>query len=324
MNILFVCTENLARSPLAERMFRELQGSSGAHQVRAAGTAPHAPRRLTTRQVVWADVVAAMEERHRALIRGYWPEHVRKVVVLDVADQFDPNELRATLEPKVRALLQRCNGSPGASAALAPRPRAAKRVFDVLLSSCGLLASAPLGAVIALAIKLGDGGPVFYTQDRVGKNGRRFRSFKFRSMVPDAGDDFGPFQAGRGDARVTPVGRWLRATAMDELPQLWNILRGDMSFVGPRPLMPEEIEVNGRRHVVPLETIPGYRARHRVTPGLTGLAQVYADRDIPRRQKFKYDLLYIEKQSLGVDLRLMLLSVWITLCAKWEHRGRKF
>ncbi len=324
MNILFVCTENLARSPLAERLFHELQGPGGLHQARAAGTAPHAPRRLTTREVAWADLVVAMEGRHRTFIQGYWPEHARKVVVLDVADEFDPKELRATIEPKVRALLQQCNGSYAGSVTLAARPRLTKRVFDLLLSGSGLLASAPLWALIALAIKLADGGPIFYAQDRVGKNGRCFRSLKFRSMVADPGGRFRAVQAGRDDARVTPVGRWLRATAMDELPQLWSIFRGDMSFVGPRPLMPEEIEVNGHGHRVPLETIPGYEARHRVTPGLTGLAQVYADRDIARYRKFRYDLLYIKKQSLGLDLRLMLLSVWITVRAKWEHRGRKF
>ncbi len=134
---------------------------------------------------------------------------------------------------------------------------------------------------------------------------------------------FGALQAREHDPRVTRTGRLLRATAMDELPQLWSILIGDMSFVGPRALRPEEIEVGGDGTAVPLAAIPGYEARHRVTPGLTGLAQVYAARDISRRQKFRLDRLYVSRQSFGLDLRLIALSFWITVRAKWEHRGRK-
>lgn len=198
-----------------------------------------------------------------------------------------------------------------------------KRLFDVTVSAMGLVLSSPVWALIALLVKLTDRGPVFYRQERVGRGGRRFTSWKFRSMVPDSDSRFGPLQARSDDPRVTRVGRILRATAMDELPQLWSIFRGDMSFVGPRALLPAEMEVNGRRQVVPIEEIPGYEARHGVTPGLTGLAQIYADRDIPRRQKFRYDLLYIRRQSFGLDLRLILLSFWITFHGTWERRGSK-
>src|SRR2546422_11755281 len=147
---------------------------------------------------------------------------------------------------------------------------------------------------------------------------------KFRSMVADAERGRGPLQADVDDPRITRVGRVLRATAMDELPQLWSIFRGDMSFVGPRALRPEEIEVNGLGQVVPLEKIDGYEERHSVAPGLTGLAQIYADRDIPRRQKFKYDLLYVKRQCFRLDLRLVALSFWITFRGRWERRGSKF
>ena len=198
-----------------------------------------------------------------------------------------------------------------------------KRTLDVVLSGLGLLAAAPLMIAIAAAIKLGDGGPVFYGQARVGRGGRRFASWKFRSMIPDADARFGPRQAGASDQRVTPVGRVLRATAMDELPQLWSIFKGDMSFVGPRALMPEEIEVNGAGESVPIEKIPGYETRHRVVPGLTGVAQIYADRDIPRQHKFRYDAVYIRRRGLWLDIRLILLSFWITLRGRWEHRGEK-
>jgi lipopolysaccharide/colanic/teichoic acid biosynthesis glycosyltransferase len=199
----------------------------------------------------------------------------------------------------------------------------AKRVFDVVLSGIGLLISAPIWVAIALAIKLDDAGPVFYTQDRVGRGGCRFKSWKFRSMIPESDARFGPLQATSADARITRVGRLIRATAMDELPQLWNIFRGDMSFVGPRALMPQEIEVDSAGQPVPIETIPGYEARHRVTPGLTGIAQIYTDRDIPRRLKFRYDIVYIRKQSFWLDVRLIMLSFWITFRGRWEHRGEK-
>src|SRR6185295_13613693 len=118
-----------------------------------------------------------------------------------------------------------------------------KRLFDISLSAIGLIVSAPLWAVIAISIKLEDGGPVFYGHDRVGKGGIPFKNWKFRSMTPDATSRFAFKQAEHNDKRVTAVGRIIRATAMDELPQLWNIFKGDMSFVGPRPLMPEESEV---------------------------------------------------------------------------------
>ena len=200
---------------------------------------------------------------------------------------------------------------------------AAKRVFDVVLAGVGLGLSCPLGVLIALLVKLEDGGPVFYTQARVGRGGVPFRGWKFRSMRPDSDARFGPRQAAEGDARVTRIGRVLRATAMDELPQLWNIFRGDMSFTGPRALRPGEIETLGGDRVELLEDVPGFTRRASVRPGLTGVAQIYAARDIPRRHKFRYDLLYIRHRSLALDLRLLALSFWITLRGAWERRGTK-
>jgi lipopolysaccharide/colanic/teichoic acid biosynthesis glycosyltransferase len=198
-----------------------------------------------------------------------------------------------------------------------------KRVFDASLALIGLLVSLPLWAVFASAIKLEDGGPVFYAQDRVGRDGRVFRALKFRSMHRDAERTTGPVQARAGDTRVTRVGRLMRATAMDELPQLWNIFRGDMSFVGPRALRPGEIEIEGG-HPVPLEAVPGYADRIIVRPGLTGVAQVYAPRDVSRRRKFRYDRLYIRRRSFGLDIRLILLSFWISFRGTWESRDRKY
>lgn len=197
-------------------------------------------------------------------------------------------------------------------------------MFDVSLAGLGLLASSPLWLLFAAAIKIEDGGDVFYGQERVGLGGRTFFVWKFRSMIPNAEAGVGPVQAGEHDPRVTRVGRWLRATALDELPQLWNILVGDMSFVGPRALRPGEIEVQGDGRVERLEDVPGFAKRCTVRPGLTGVAQIYAPRDVPRRQKFRYDDLYLRRAGLALDFRLILQSFWITARGNWESRGKKF
>lgn len=198
-----------------------------------------------------------------------------------------------------------------------------KRLFDIIVSGAGLLVLAPIAAVIAAAIKIEDGGPVLFVQERVGKDCRVFPAFKFRSMIVDAEKLTGAIQAVANDPRVTRVGRVLRATAFDELPQLWNIVRGDMSIVGPRPLRPGESDTTAEGVMLPLSAIPGYQARHRVRPGLTGVAQVYAPRDLPRHGKFRYDLLYLRRAGLWLDLRLILQSFWITARGRWEHRGPK-
>jgi lipopolysaccharide/colanic/teichoic acid biosynthesis glycosyltransferase len=198
-----------------------------------------------------------------------------------------------------------------------------KRLFDMIVAGAGLIVFAPVSLLIALGIKLEDGGPVFFTQDRVGRDCRVFSAYKFRSMVVDAERLTGAVQATENDPRVTRMGRLLRATAFDELPQLWNILCGDMSVVGPRPLRPGEADTTADGIQLPLSAIPGYEARHRVRPGLTGIAQVYAPRDLPRTGKFRYDLLYQRKAGFCLDLRLILQSFWITARGRWEDRGRK-
>jgi len=199
-----------------------------------------------------------------------------------------------------------------------------KRAFDATLAGVGLILSSPLWLVFASLIKLEDGGPIFFAQDRVGLGGRPFDALKFRSMRPDAEAQTGAIQATEHDPRVTRIGRFMRATAMDELPQLWNILRGDMSFVGPRALRPGEIEAGADGQLTRLEEVPGFEHRIKVRPGLTGLAQVYARRDVPRRQKFRYDRLYVDRRSWCLDLRLILLSFWISVLGTWEVRGRKY
>ena len=191
-----------------------------------------------------------------------------------------------------------------------------KRCFDIVVSFLGLVVSLPLWGLIALAVKIEDGGPVFYRQVRVGKDCREFLSFKFRSMVPDSDKNWGAVPAAANDPRITKVGKILRATAMDELPQLWSIFRGDMSFVGPRPEWVQLVEGFRRE-------IPGFDRRHAVLPGLTGIAQIYGHSELPRRQKLRYDLLYIRKQSFRLDLRLILISFLVTFTGQWEVRAAK-
>ena len=209
-----------------------------------------------------------------------------------------------------------------ASAAWRVREYGAKRLLDWTLASVGLAISAPLWLVIACAIKLEDRGTILYTQYRWGRDKRPFRVYKFRSMVPDADRKFGAVQAGQDDPRFTRVGRFLRSTSLDELPQLLNIWRGEMSWVGPRALPMNERQVNEATDV-PDEAIRGFDLRCAVRPGLTGVAQVFAARDVPRHQKFRYDAFYTRRQSLWLDVRMIALSVWISLRLRWEDRGSK-
>jgi len=191
-----------------------------------------------------------------------------------------------------------------------------KRPFDFILSLIGIIISFPLWILIGLLIFLEDRGSIFYSQSRVGKNGKVFKVRKFRSMIKDAEEHTGAVWASENDTRITRVGRILRATAMDEFPQLLSILKGDMSFVGPRPERPELVTLfNGG--------ISNYDLRHNVRPGLTGIAQIFGRYNSPPKHKLKYDLLYIRKQNFWLDLKLIFLSFWVTLRGKWESRKKK-
>ncbi|WBC09217.1 sugar transferase [Micromonospora sp. WMMA1947] len=168
---------------------------------------------------------------------------------------------------------------------------AVKRGVDVVVSATALLVAAPVLAVVAVAVLLGMGRPIIFRQRRIGRHGREFTILKFRSMA-GGGDGFSP---GDDQARLTPLGRWLRATSLDELPSLWNILRGDMSLVGPRPF-----PTSYRDLYTPRE----FR-RHDVRPGLTGLAQVNGRNALGWAERFAYDLHYVEHWSLRLDARIL-------------------
>lgn len=198
------------------------------------------------------------------------------------------------------------------------RRDAYKRWFDLTVLVLAHLLLLPVWLVlwtfIPLIIWLQDRGPVFYRQKRMGKDGRVFTVLKFRTMVCDA-DRKGPAWTMDGDPRVTPIGRFLRRTALDELPQVLSIWKGDMSLVGPRALDVEEQEWLEKR-------IPDFHRRLQVTPGLTGLAQVYDPTDDPHT-KLRYDLEYIQRMNPFLDLKLLCLSVWNTLTGKWDRRAGK-
>lgn len=203
------------------------------------------------------------------------------------------------------------------------KEHAAKRLFDFVFSLICLFISFPLWIIIILLIKFQAGGPVFYIQERVGKDGKFFKGIKFCSMRPDAEKLTGPMQARENDPRTTKIGSLLRKTAMDELPQLISILKGEMSFVGPRALRPKERETHDDR-IKSVFDYPDFKERSKARPGLTGVAQIFAPRDISRSEKFKYDLWYIKNQSFLLDIYLIILSFFVTFSARWESRRDKF
>jgi lipopolysaccharide/colanic/teichoic acid biosynthesis glycosyltransferase len=199
-----------------------------------------------------------------------------------------------------------------------------KRLLDICLSTLMLGMALPVIAPISALIKIEDGGPVLYRQTRWGRNGTHFGVFKFRTMVPDAEKKFGITQARENDDRITRIGRLLRAMGLDELPQIFNILVGDMSFVGPRSLAVNEVLADTNNSRVTYEQIRGFQDRLAARPGLTGLATVYIPKDSSPRRKFRYDLLYLRKHSLCLDVHLIALSFWISFRGRWETRRKKF
>ena len=194
-----------------------------------------------------------------------------------------------------------------------------KRGFDLAIIALAHLLFFPIvllvWTLIPLAIWLEDRGPIFYTQRRAGKGGRVFQLFKFRSMVKNAESSTGAIWAGTEDPRITRVGRFLRSRALDEVPQIINVWKGDLSLVGPRPERPELVARFVR------ET-PAFARRLHVRPGLTGPAQVYGRYATKPRDKLRYDTLYIRTMSPWLDFKLLFMSVIVTLRAKWQARKR--
>ena len=205
---------------------------------------------------------------------------------------------RTTLDPECLPLIA---ATPSLAAAM-------RRTMDILVSLGILLVTAPLLLIIAVLIKADSNGPVLYRQERLGLNGTRFQLFKLRSMRVDA-EAHGPCWADKHDRRVTRIGRWLRLSRIDELPQIFNVLAGMMSLVGPRPERPHFLDQLTR-------AIPHYGQRMSVKPGITGWAQVsypYGASVEDARHKLSFDLYYLEHRSLAFDLRILLATVRVVL-----------
>jgi lipopolysaccharide/colanic/teichoic acid biosynthesis glycosyltransferase len=170
------------------------------------------------------------------------------------------------------------------------------RALDVVGASLGLVLASPFLAVGALGIKLADRGPVVYRQRRVGKDGREFELFKLRTMVVGAEQQGAGWAVNRGDPRITRVGRLLRRVSLDEVPQLWNVVRGEMSLIGPRPTLAYQVE----------QYTPRQRKRLDVKPGITGWAQIHGRASLPWEERIELDVWYVENRSAAVDLKILL------------------
>ncbi|MCK9408499.1 MAG: sugar transferase [Bacteroidetes bacterium] len=193
-----------------------------------------------------------------------------------------------------------------------PWEESAKRLTDIVVSILILIVSSPLWIFVAIAIKLNSSGPLVYSQERVGKDGKVFRMHKFRSMYQDAESRTGPVWATTNDPRITPVGWFLRKTRLDEIPQFYDVVRGEMSLVGPRPERPHFVEMLSKE-------IPLYKRRLSVKPGITGWAQIKQGYDTSIedvKSKVRFDLFYIENMSFRMDIKILLMTFYVMIAGK--------
>ena len=255
------------------------------------------------------EIVVAVDDRRKGLpMEDLLECKMEGVKIVDGATFYERESRKVALEMVTRGWLVFTDGFTVSSVF-----GFGKRSLDILAASILLLAGAPLMLLTAIAIKIEDGlkAPVFYSQERVGLNGKGFSVYKFRSMITDAEKD-GAVWASQNDVRVTKVGDFIRKVRIDELPQIFNVLNGTMAFVGPRPERPVFVEQLS-------EKIPLYSERHRVKPGLTGWAQLcfaYADNEEDTREKLRFDLYYIKNQSLLLDLLVIIQTVEVVLFKK--------
>jgi len=241
-------------------------------------------------------------------------EQIKDVSVSAVNSEFYGTHQRSkSRAPEPGTVVMFFSGLIGMIVHVARRSfRAAKRALDYVIAGTAIVLTAPLMLVIAALVKLTSAGPAIYHQERVGKNGKTFNILKFRSMGVDAEKGTGAVWAKQNDPRVTPLGAFLRKSHLDELPQLFNVLKGEMSIVGPRPERPEMVKTLK-------ETISDYEKRLQVLPGITGLAQVmhrYDETIADVKAKVKYDLLYIKKMCWMAEMRIMALTCVVMVTGK--------
>lgn len=241
-----------------------------------------------------AVVICGIDKNLQKEIISYCYTHEKRSYLLpDITDIIISNSYNIQISD-TPVLMSRNRG-------LTLEQRIIKRTLDILLSAIGIIITSPIMLICAIAIKLDDGGPVFFKQNRITINGKIFNIVKFRSMVVDADKD-GAKKAVNNDDRITRVGRVIRACRMDELPQLFNILFGDMSLVGPRPERIENVYEYSSKY-------PEFELRHRVKAGLTGFAQLYGKYNTSPEDKLHMDLIYVETYSLLLDLKLLILTI---------------
>ena len=248
-------------------------------------------------------------ERHDSVVLNEVPEQLRNRILTHCYR----NRIRVYVAPELTDIMLR--GAQNnklfdvplflvKGVGMTPGQRIAKRTMDLVICGIAMIPAAPVMLLVALAIKLEDGGPVFFKQKRLTRNSKEFEILKFRSMIVDAEKHQGAVLATDRDPRITKVGRFIRATRLDELPQLLNILKGDMSIVGPRPerkVLADEIS----------KTVPEFDFRLKVRGGLTGYAQIFGKYNTSAYDKLRLDLMYIENYSLLLDIRLMILTLRI-------------
>ena len=233
-------------------------------------------------------------EKRNELMKRCYAGNIRSYTVPKISDILLRTSVELNIFDSPLYLSRNIEGLPWDQQVL-------KRFEDILISGLMLIATSPFFLIIALLLKCTDKGPVFYTQTRLTLNGKEFQIYKFRTMVVDAEKKSGPVKAGDKDPRILPVGHFLRATRLDELPQLLNILKGDMSLVGPRPERPELASIITKN-------IPEFEYRLKVKAGLTGYAQIYGKYCTTSYDKLKLDLTYIRNYSFWMDLKLILMT----------------
>jgi len=274
-----------------------------ARTIVATGALPELVKRFDV-----DDLVVALDDRRSQLPEAELLQcKMSGVRVLDDSQFLEQQQVRISLDGIKAGDFIFADGYTGAVLL-----RGSKRLLDVSIALLMLCVGLPIMAVVALAILLESGLPVIYVQERVGLHGKPFRLYKFRSMRQNAEVDGKPVWATQADQRVTRLGRFLRQTRLDELPQLFNVLLGDMSLVGPRPERPAFVSALEQE-------IPFYALRHQVKPGITGWAQIcfpYGASSEDARQKLQYDLYYLKNYSLFLDLNILCLTLQVVLWGK--------
>jgi sugar transferase (PEP-CTERM system associated) len=252
-------------------------------------------------------VVGMAERRNRLPVHELLEIRFSGVIIEDAADTYEV-AMRRVCSRKIQP------SQLIFSSMLGPRPHAIaiQNFYSILIGVLGLIVFSPFMLLTAIAVKLSSPGPVLYRQPRVGTNGHVFTLYKFRSMYADAEANTGAVWACVGDPRVTPVGRWLRRLRLDELPQFWNVVKGDMAIVGPRPERPEFVELLAQQ-------IPYYRQRLAVKPGITGWAQInhkYGDTELDAMIKLEYDLYYIKNVAPALDFYIIFHTIKVMLLSR--------